>query len=46
VEVFLSGIGQVRVHLTVERANDVDLYNVNEELNVDEFLSAFESENY
>lgn len=46
VEAFLPGIGQVRVHLAVERVNDVDLYNANRELDVDEFLSAFESENY
>jgi hypothetical protein len=42
----LPGIGQVRVNLAVERVNDVDLYNANGELDIDEFLSAFESENY
>ena len=46
MEAFLPGIGQVRVHLAVERVNDVDLWNANGELDVDELLSAFESENY
>jgi hypothetical protein len=46
VEAFLPGIGQTRVHLAVERVKDVDLYNATGELDVDEFLSAFKSENH
>lgn len=42
----MPGIGRDRVHPAVERVNDVDLYNANGELDADEFLSAFESENY
>jgi hypothetical protein len=45
VEAFLPGVGRDRVHLAVERVNDVDLYNANGELDADEFLSAFELSN-
>jgi hypothetical protein len=56
MEAIFPVIGQVKVQLSmsqiaepykeVEQANDVDLYNANGELDVNEFLVTFESENH